>query len=77
MCSNEVDEKQILSLAGMSEKYIKNGFDSPENLFPLTGMQDSFKNTFPLDGKIKLPVAGLSENGIKKMVSISQKIISL
>ena len=27
----------------MSQKFIKNGFDWPENLFPLTGMQNSFK----------------------------------
>ena len=29
-------------------------------------MQDLFTNTFPLDGKIKLSVAGVSENGKKK-----------
>ena len=29
-------------------------------------MQDSFKNTFPQDGKIKLSVAGVFENGRKK-----------
>ena len=40
-------------------------FHWPENPFLLVGMQDSFKNTFPLDGKIKLAVAGVSENGTK------------
>ena len=30
-----------------------------------TGIQDSFKNTLPLDGKIKLAVVGLSKNGRK------------
>ena len=29
-------------------------------------MQNMFTNTFPLDGKIKLSVAGVSENGRKK-----------
>ena len=29
-------------------------------------MQDLFTNTFPLDGKIKPSVAGVSENGRKK-----------
>ena len=43
MFSNEVDEKKKISLAGMSQNFIKNGFDKPENLFPLTGMQNSFK----------------------------------
>ena len=37
-------------------------------------IQDLFTNTFPLDGKIKLRVAGVSENGRNKMVSTSQKI---
>ena len=49
----------------MSKKYIKNGFHWPENPFPLTEMHELFKNTFPLDGKIKLSVAGVSENGRK------------
>ena len=31
----------------------------------LTRMQDLFTNTFPLDGEIKLSVAGVSENGRK------------
>ena len=36
-------------------------------------MQDLFRNTFPLDGKMKLSVAGVSENGGKKMVFTNQK----
>ena len=36
--------------------------------------QNAFKNTFPLDGKIKLAVAGVSEIGRKKTVSTSQTI---
>ena len=35
-------------------------------------MQDLFTNTFPLDGKIRLLVAGVSENERKKMVSTSR-----
>ena len=37
-------------------------------------MQNLFTNMFPLDGKLKLSVAGVSENERKKMVSTSQKI---
>ena len=37
-------------------------------------MQDLFTNTFLLDGKIKLSVAGVFENVRKIMVSTSQKI---
>ena len=48
------------------ENRYKNDFQFPENLFPLTGMQESFKNAIPLDGKIKLSVAGVSENGRRK-----------
>ena len=39
----------------MTEKWIKNGFLQPKNPCPLTGSQDSFKNTLPLDGKMKRP----------------------
>ena len=64
-------------MAGMSEKKIlKNDFHKPENPFPLTRMQNLFKNTFPLDGKIKLPVAGVSENGRKKWFLLARKSIS-
>ena len=48
------------------ENRYKNDFQFPENLFPLTGMQESFKNAIPLDGKIKLSAAGVSENGRRK-----------
>ena len=44
----------------------KNGIHWPENPFPLIEMQDSFKNTFPQDRKIKLAVAGVFENRRKK-----------
>ena len=73
---NEKKQKREkkLSLGGMSKKYIKNGFHWPENPFPLIEMQELFKNKFQLDGKIKLSVAGVSENGRKKMVSTKQKI---
>ena len=37
-------------------------------------VQDLFANTFPLDRNIKLSVAGVLENGRKKMVYTSQKI---
>ena len=33
-----------------------------KSMFPLTGMHNSFKNTFLIDGKIKLAVAEASEN---------------
>ena len=52
-----LDEKK-LSLAGMFQKQIKKAFPLPENLFPLTGT--------PLDGKIKLAVAGVSQTRRKK-----------
>ena len=62
------------SLARMCKKYITNGCHYPENPFPLTGMQDSIKNTFLLDEKIKLSEARASEHGRENMVSTSQKI---
>ena len=37
-------------------------------------MQHLLAKTFPLDGKIKLSVAGVSKNERKKKVSTSQKI---
>ena len=45
--------------------------EQPENLFPLTGMQD-----FPLAGKIKLAVAGAPGNGRKKWFLIARKSVS-
>ena len=36
-------------------------------------MQDSFKNTFPQDGKIKLAVTGMSENGRKKWFPLPRR----
>ena len=38
-------------------------------------MQDSFKNTLPRDGKIKLAVAGLSEERRKKWFSSAKKSV--
>ena len=34
------------------------------------------QNTFPLDGKIKLSVAGVSENGRRKWFRLSRKSVS-
>ena len=39
-------------------------------------MQDLFTNTFPLDGKIKLSVAGESQNGRKKWFLLARKLVS-
>ena len=36
-------------------------------------MQDLFTNTFPLDGKIRLLVAGVSENRKKKWFPLARK----
>ena len=39
-------------------------------------MEGSFKNTFPLDGKIKLAVARVSKNGRKKWFLLARKSVS-
>ena len=39
-------------------------------------MQDLFTNMFSLVGKIKLSVAGVSENGRKKWFPLPRKIVS-
>ena len=57
----------------MSKTYIKNGFHSLENLFLLIGMKDLFKNTFPLNRKVKLAVAVVSDNGRKKWLPLARK----
>ena len=46
-------------------KIDKKWFPLPRNHlpFPLIGMKDSSKNTFPWDGKLKVAVARVSENG--------------
>ena len=54
----------------------KDGLHEPENPFPLTVMQCSFKNTFPLERKIKVLVAEESENGRKKGFPLARKSIS-
>ena len=60
------------SLAEMSEKQTKKVF--PLARKSLSTNRNAFKNTFLLDGKIKLAIAGVSQNESKKMVSTSQKI---
>ena len=49
----------------MSKKYIKEAFPLPSK--SLFTYRNAFKNTFPLNGKIKLAVAGVSQNRRKKM----------
>ena len=49
----------------MSKKYIKEAFPLPRK--SLFTYRNAFKNTFPLNGKIKLAVAGVSQNRRKKM----------
>ena len=39
-------------------------------------MQDLFTSTFPSDGKIRLSVAGVSENGRKKWFPLVRKSVS-
>ena len=39
-------------------------------------MQDLLTNTFPLDGKTKLSVAGVFENGRKKWFPLPRKSVS-
>ena len=53
----------------------KDGLHEPENPFPLTVMQGSFKNTLPLKRKIKILVAEESENGTKKGFPLARKSI--
>ena len=38
-------------------------------------MHNSFKNKFPLDGKIMLAVAEVSENGRKKWFTLARKSV--
>ena len=59
----------------MSEKWIKNGFHYLKNPFPIIETQDSFKNTFPRDGKIKLEVAGLFEKRRKEWFTLAKKSV--
>ena len=54
----------------------KDGSHQPENPFPLTVMQYSLKNTFLLERKIKIAVAGESENGRKKGFPPARKSVS-
>ena len=60
----------------MSKKWKKkNGLHQPGNLFPLIGMQDQFKNAFSQEGKIRLTIAAVSENGRKKWFSLAAKSV--
>ena len=43
---------------------------------PLSTDRNAFKNTFPLDGKINLAVAELSQNGRKKWCPLTRKSVS-
>ena len=60
----------------MSQKYKKNDFHYIENPFLIIGMQDSFKKTIPLNGKIKLAVAGICETRRKKWFPLATKPVS-
>ena len=40
-------------------------------------MQELFTNKFPLDGKIKLSAAGVSENERKKLFLLARKLVSI
>ena len=53
-----------------------SGLHYPENPLWLTRMQNLFTNTFPLDRKIKLPVAGVSENRRKNWFPLARKSVS-
>ena len=56
------DMENLIAMEEIFEKLEQNSFHSPENPLTLTGIQDLFENTFPLDGKIELVVAELSQN---------------
>ena len=58
----------------MSKKYIKKAV--PLNTKCVSTSQNAFKNTFPLDGKIKLAVAGVSQIGKKKWFPLARKSVS-
>ena len=54
----------------MSKKHKKN-VSTVRKSVPTNQKKNTFKNTFLLDGKIKLAVAGVSQIERKKMVSTS------
>ena len=64
----QVSTRREKAITGRSIQKIdkKYGFYWPENSFPLIALQYSFKNTFLLDRKIKISVAGESINGRKE-----------
>ena len=43
----------------------------------LSTNRNAFKNTFPTDGKIKLAVAGASQNGRKKLFPLARKSVKV
>ena len=47
-----------------------------KNISAIAGMKDSFKNTFPLDRKKKLSLAGVSEKKHKKWFVLARKSVS-
>ena len=59
-------------MAEISEKYIKKVFPLARTF--ISTNWNAFKKVFPLNGKMKLAVAGVSQTGRKQMVSTSQKI---
>ena len=63
------------SLAEMSEKQMKKVFPLARN--SLSTSRNAFKNTFPLDGKIKLAVAGVClKMKEKKWFPLARKSVS-
>ena len=64
-----------VTVSGIRKKVSKklDGFHKIQNPFPRAGIKHSFKNTFPLDGKKKLSLAGVSEK-YNNMTCTSQKI---
>ena len=73
MFLNYVSTRKVKNITGRDVWKIK--------AFPLARTSPStkrnvFKNMFSPDGKIKLAVAGVSQNGRKKMVSTGQKMSS-
>ena len=58
----------------MSKKQIKKAF--PPARICVSTSQNAFNNTFPLDGKIKVAVAGVSQTGRKKWFPLARNSVS-
>ena len=58
----------------MSKKQIKKAF--PPARVCVSTSQNAFNNTFPLDGKINLAVAGVSQTGRKKWFPLARNSVS-